>query len=355
MNDANQLNSLCACHPGRRGFLTSMAAGAAALAAPATFAATPKPAKGAKRRRIDVHHHLLPKSYVDAIVSRRAGEPPRPWSPAQSLEDMDKNDIATSVLSAIQPGVWFGDVELGRKLSRELNEYAAKLGADHPGRYGSFAAIPLPDTEGSLREIEYALDTLKADGIGLMTSYGDKWLGDRAFWPVMEELNRRKAVVYTHPLAPDCCRSLAYDMPASSIEYATDTTRTVGSLLFSGTVAKFPDIRFIVSHSGGTTPFLTGRFERLEAGMKNAKERLPNGVMHELKKLYYDTAQGNTPMQLAALLKLVTPAQMLFGSDFPFRPGEEVVAGLAAQRFHPRDLQSIERGNALRLMPRLPA
>ena len=207
---------------------------------------------------------------------------------------MDKGGIATSVLSLSSPGVWFGDVEEGRRLARIVNDYGAMTAKDHPGRFGLFAALPLPDIDGSLREIEYALDTLKADGIGLLTSYGDKWLGDASFAPVWQELNRRKAVIYTHPTTPACCGNLKNEVPAVMIEWATDTTRTVASLLFSGAAARYPDIRWIFSHGGGTMPFLLSRFVYQEATMKGKERVLPKGLMYELKKFHYDTAQANS-------------------------------------------------------------
>jgi predicted TIM-barrel fold metal-dependent hydrolase len=305
-------------------------------------------------RRIDVHHHLVPPGYLEEIGARRQGGGGIPWSPALSIEDMDRNGIAQSLISLVQPGVWFGDVEQGRRLSRQSNEFAAKLVRDYPGRFGSFATIPLPDAEGSLKEIEYALDTLKADGIGLMTSYGDKYLGDPAFAPVWQELNRRKAVVYTHPLTPDCCRNVMSGViPPGVIEYATDTTRTIASLVFSGTAARYPDIKWIFSHSGGTMPFLLSRFTREEATMKEREQKLPKGVMYELKKFHYDTAQGNHGGALQALMKLVKPSQVLFGTDYPFRPGAEEVDGLAAYPYKRQERQAIERLNALKLMPTL--
>jgi predicted TIM-barrel fold metal-dependent hydrolase len=266
---------------------------------------------------------------------------------------MDKGGIATSVLSISSPGVWLGDVQQGRKLARMVNDYGAKLAHDFPGRFGLFAALPLPDTQGTLREIEYAFDTLKADGIGLLTSYGNKWLGDKSFAPVWEQLDRRKAVIYTHPTNPACCASLPDEMPAVSIEWATDTTRTVASLLFSGTAARYPNIRWIFSHGGGTTPFLLSRLVYQERTMKGREAALPNGLMPELKKFYYDTAQANHPGALAALLKLAPPSQILFGTDYPFRTAAEEIEGLTAQHFTPRDLLAIERLNALRLMPEL--
>src|SRR6185312_17473600 len=177
-------------------------------------------------RTIDVHHHLVPPVYfkeVDPLFHLH--EPLRRWSPERSIEDMERAGVASAILSVTTPGFWFKDVALARRLTRASNEYAAGLVAKYPGRFGMFAALPLPDIEGSLAELAYGLDVLKADGIGLFTSYRDCWLGDPRFEPVMEELNRRKAVVYTHPNVADCCVNLIPDVAPPQIEYQTDTTR----------------------------------------------------------------------------------------------------------------------------------
>ena len=346
---------LCApARPARRGFLAGVAAlGLGAM--PAIGRPTRAAAQEAKTR-IDVHHHFIPQFHVDAMMApgRRATGPPPKWSPALSLEEMDKSGIATAILSIAQPGVWYGDnVEEARGLARQLNEYGAKLVRDYRGRFGLFAVIAPPDVQGSLKEIEYAFDTLKADGIGLLTSYQSKYLGDPSFAPVYAELNRRKAVIYVHPTTPDCCRGLVPGIAPSSIEYATDSTRTIANLVFSGTAMKFPDIRWIFSHSGGTLPFLTGRFIRLADERKPAN--LPDGPLPEFRKFYYELAQGNTPGQIAALLKMVSISQVLYGTDYPFRDGAEVNRGIAEWGFTAADQRAIERENALRLLSRLKA
>ena len=299
--------------------------------------------------KIDVHHHFLPPEHREALGKHKSGAPK--WSVQMSLEDMNKSGIGTSVLSQVQPGTWWGDAEESRKLSRQINEYGAKLVRDHPGRFGLFATITPLDADGSLREIEYAFDTLKADGIGLLTSYDGKYLGDASFAPVYAELNRRKAVIYVHPLTPNCCRDVVPGIPPGSIEYATDSTRTIGQLVMSGLSVKYPDIRWIFSHSGGTLPFLSGRFVRLAEERKPA--HLPNGPMPEFRKFYYEMAQGNTPGQIAALLKMVPMSQVLYGTDFPFRDGAEINAGIAAYGFNPDDVRAIEREVAIKLIPRL--
>jgi predicted TIM-barrel fold metal-dependent hydrolase len=336
----------------RRSFLTGSAAalGMGAAAAPTIFQA-PAQAQG-QPRRIDVHHHIIPPKQVEVLTKH--GSRPTKWSVQASLEDMDKGGVAKSITSIQNPGVWFGQVnEESRKLARECNEYATRLAQDHKGRFGTFAAIPLPDTEGSLKEIEYAYDTLKVDGIALWTTYTPgKYLGDESFVPVFEELNRRKAVVYTHPTVPDCCGRVVAEIPPSAIEYATDTTRTVGSLIFgkAGIAFKFPDIKWIWSHSGGTIPFLTSRFERLAFERKMQQKPMPI-----LEKYFYEIAQGNTPGQLAALMKMVNISQVMFGSDFPYRDAKEAVDGQLAYGFTDAEKRAIDYENAQRIMPQLKA
>jgi predicted TIM-barrel fold metal-dependent hydrolase len=278
------------------------------------------------------------------------------WTPAQSIDDMDRGGVAAAMISITNPGLWFGDAEVTRRLARACNEYGAKLVQQYPTRFGLFAAMPLPDVDATLKEIAYAYDTLKADGIGLLTSYGDTWLGNAAYQPVMQELNRRKAVVHVHPTAANCCRNLAYapGVAPGSMEYGTDTTRAIMGVAFSGDAARFPDIRFIWSHAGGTVPFLAGRIDGASGG---AKDRLPNGFMAELKRFYYDLAGAANPGAIASLLKLVSTSQVLFGTDFP--PGGSSVTYTKALTeigmFSQNDLRAIDRDNALRLLPRLKA
>jgi 6-methylsalicylate decarboxylase len=305
---------------------------------------------------VDTHHHLCSASYVD-FIKRKTGLPPyveqilRNGSPAKSLEDMDRAGVTRSFASLTTPGVWFGEAEEARRLARDCNEHFAKIVADHPGRYGMFAAVPMPDVEGTLREIDYALDTLKADGIGFFTSYGEKHLGDAAFAPVFAELNRRRAVVYTHPRRPDCCANLLPEVSEAIIEYGTDTTRTIASLVFSGTASRCPDISFLFSHAGGTMPFLIGRFIGLAQSPQFAA-RLPKGVLHELRRFYYDLAQAANPGATSSLMKLVKISQVLFGTDFPYATAAAHLEGLGQCGFSAEELRAIYHDNAARLLPR---
>jgi 6-methylsalicylate decarboxylase len=347
---AHSLSPLCC---GRRNFLGGLAAfGAGTILG--TGRGGTQPAAPTKPFRIDVHHHFSSPGFIAEITGRRTGQVALMRLTAQqSIEDMDKGDVATSMLSISEPGVFFGNYDAARALARETNDFGARLIAEYPGRFGLFGTVPLPDVEGTLREVEYILDTLKADGICMMTDYEGKFLGDPAFTPVMEELNRRKAVVYTHPFRNACCRNLVPDVFEPTIELGTDTTRTIASLLFSGTAARFPDITFIFSHAGGTAPYLVQRFTFLANLRKDLKDRLPEGPIHYLQKFYYDTANASTIYPLASLMKLVPVSQVVFGTDFPFLTARATATDLRETGlFSAADLQAIERENAVRIIPR---
>ena len=223
--------------------------------------------------RIDVHAHFAPPEWI-AAQGQNIIPAIKNWTAAWSIEDMDKAGVEKALLSITTPGLWFENNETARKIARHSNEYAATLRANHPGRFGLFTALPLPDVEGSLKEIAFGMDTLKADGVGLITSYANKWLGDPAFDPVLEELNRRKAVAYVHPTSPDCCRNIVPGVPDAAIEFGTDTTRCIARIVFGGAAARFPDIKWIFSHAGGTMPFLAERFEGM-AKMPNYAAEFP--------------------------------------------------------------------------------
>jgi predicted TIM-barrel fold metal-dependent hydrolase len=251
--------------------------------------------------------------------------------------------------------VWFGDAQEARRLAREMNEYAAaRLVSDHRGRFGLFAVLPLPDVDGSLREIEYAFDTLKADGIGVLTSYGNAWLGDPVFAPIMAELNRRRAVVYTHPTDAACCQPGIPRVANQLLEYPTDTARTIVSLIVSETAARHPDIRFVFSHAGGTITAVAGRLLGNEMSAENlARPAAPTTRLFQLRRFFYDTAGAANPVNMQALRMLVPTTQIVFGTDAPFFDGAPQLAGLQRAGFSPDELRGVEGEHALALVPRL--
>jgi len=226
---------------------------------------------------------------------------------------------------------------------------------DHPGRYGLFAPLSMMDADVTLKEVEYAFDTLKTDGINLQTNYGDKWLGDPAYKPVLEELNRRKAVIFVHPLVATCCSRLSVGAAPAVIEVPHDTTRTIVSLMLSGTFARLRDIKWIFSHGGGTIPFLAGRIEAFyDAKARGPNGFAPDGIEAELRRLHYDTANATHAAAMAALLKVVPVSQVTYGSDYPYFPLSQI-DNLRKLNLPASDLDAIASGNASRLMPRLNA
>lgn len=306
--------------------------------------------------RIDVHHHPSPPSYLSARFARdKQYGPQKDWTVARSLDDMDRGGVATAMLSlphSVQ--IWPGRRDEARGLARDWNEYMARLAIDHPGRFGVFAALPILDIEASLEEVAHALDTLKADGVALMTNIGDKWLGDPHYAPVFEELNRRGAIVYTHPVAPTCCRDILPEFADALIEYGADTTRAIAKMLFSGAAARYPGIRFIFSHAGGTLPYLAFRFLRTYARAgAEIQARMPDGLVPALNKFHYDTANTSNVYALGSFTKLISLSQLMFGTDFPFGSAVHDSHALTECGFSAAELRAIECENAYRLLPRL--
>ena len=273
------------------------------------------------------------------------------WSPQVAIDTMDANGIDCCMASISTPGVWFGDGSQARRLSREWNDYAAAQVAAHPKRFGLFAVIPLPDIDGALKEIEYAFDVLKADGVGMLSNYDGKYPGHPDFAPVFEELNRRGAIAYFHPTVPGYGGGVLPGVMPQTIEFAFETTRLIVNLLVTGTANRLSKIRWIFSHAGGTVPMLAGRLEH-SLQRPQYTEALPQGVRAELVKMHYDIAGASSPSAVLPLRKLVPPSQILYGSDAPFVNAGHGLHDLAECALPAPELAMIERGNAERLMPR---
>ena len=274
-------------------------------------------------RRIDVHHHIVPSHYVSALNDRGikaahgAGYPR--WSPELSLETMDKNGIASAITSISSPGVYFGDTAFAGNLARRCNEYSAQMVSHNPSRFGFFATLPMPVTEAAVKEATYALDTLKADGVVLLGSAGGKFLGDSDFEELMAELNSRKTVAFIHPNIHPTSEQLELAIPGFYLEFLFDTTRAVTNLIFTGTAERYPAIRWILAHAGGTIPYIAWRLSLANLDPEIIK-KAPRGVVAYLKSFYYDTALSTSPYAIPALLNLVDISQILFGTDFPYAP-----------------------------------
>jgi predicted TIM-barrel fold metal-dependent hydrolase len=355
----------CGCHTPR--FTTSVSrrhllAGAAALGAASLLAAPAVRGQGAAKV-IDTHHHFYPPDYQKAWLDwEDARKIPHfatqlGWTREKAVEELDKNGVAIGVLSiASTPGTWFGlDAAAAGKMVRTCNDYGAEMVRDYKGRFGLFAPLSMLDVDATLKEIEYVFDTLKADGVGLQTNYGDNWLGHELYKPVFEELNRRKAVVYVHPLVAACCGQLSVGAFPAVIEVPHDTTRTVTSLLLSGTLARQRDIKWLFSHAGGTIPMMAGRIEAFYAQRASLPGGFaPDGIGAEFRRLHYDTANATSPPAMAALMKLVPTTQITFGSDYPYFPVSQIET-LRKMGLSSGDLQAIESGTASRLVPRLSA
>jgi 6-methylsalicylate decarboxylase len=313
------------------------------------------------RALVDVHHHWYCTD-LQRWWGRDTFDPS--WTTAASLASMDDAGVTAAMLSITMPGIWkSSDVAGSVRLARLCNEQMTQTAHDHRGRYGVIAALPLPQVDASLEEIRYALDVLHADAVGLLSSYEGQYLGDPRFLPVFEELDRRRAVVYVHPMAPGCCTALVPGVGPGTLEAPTDTTRSIESLLVSGTLSRFSGMQLLIAAGGGTLPFVSERL-LLAAGQagRSAPEArqsdfAPDTLRAALGRLHIDTAGITNPADWAALMIFTTPGRLLFGSDFPNASDAACLGQLRAmqQRFglQAAAVGDIAFGNAQRLFPRL--
>jgi predicted TIM-barrel fold metal-dependent hydrolase len=296
--------------------------------------------------RIDVHHHVVPPQYADDSMPIELPDI------ETQLESMDHWRIRTAITS-LTPRVLLKNLHRLRQVARTCNEFQARMALEHPSRLGSFALLPLPDVDGALEEITYALDILHLDGVGLFSSVNDRYLGDPLFDPVFEELNRRNAVVFIHPTHCEAPPETNLGAPPFVVEYMFDTTRAIVNLIFTGTLRRYPDIRLIVAHGGGAVPFLAQRISMLE-GHRKAPEVAD--VIPSLRALYYEIASTTTGYALRSLQELTDRTHILWGSDLPFVYGErlqeEVDHWEAYDGFNAAERMAVEEFNALQLFPR---
>jgi len=322
--------------------------------------------------KIDVHHHPFPIQYVNAIkkagIKKTLGVDFPIWTPDTSLKVMDDNEIKTAILSITAPGVYSPDPNvcfpdsLSKDLSRMTNEIIAETKKQFPGRFGGFATIPMLNPEHAIEELNYAIDYLKLDGVCLMTNYNGIYLGDDIFDPFFNELNRKKIIVYIHPASPrKGLDSGMKDIPDALIEAPFDTTRAITNLMFRGVLEKYSDIKYILSHGGGTIPFLAWRlsmiaYKGISPQLVNVliKKGEPTKGLELLKKMYYDTALVSGTPALKALLHFVDPKKLVFGSDFYVA---KELAPIITQNltkdgeFTVQTLQDMQYGNCLELFP----
>ncbi len=312
--------------------------------------------------RIDVHAHFLPDFYCEALAkaglrSVDGGMPIPAWSAEAMLAMMDRQQIATAMVSLSSPSTHFLPQAGRAALCRQVNEAGRALVDAHPGRFGFFASLPMPDAAAALDEIAFAFDRLGVDGVILETNSDGEYLGSPRFAPIFEELNRRRATVFLHPTSPACFEQVALGRPAPLLEFPLDTTRTIVDLLYSRTLQTNPDLKVIVPHGGAALPALVARI----AAFANLPFITPRPLGEEevfqtLERLYYDVALSGHPIVLDGLRRIAPVGQILFGSDWPFTPEPGVarnIQQLSASGLSDADLRAIARDNAARVFPRL--
>jgi predicted TIM-barrel fold metal-dependent hydrolase len=309
---------------------------------------------------VDVHHHILPDFFWRETNEQHGpvgGIAPPPWSKESALSFMDDAGIDVAVTSISTPGVHTGDDARARSLARRCNELAAQLVQAHPKRFGAFACLPLPDIDGSLAELSHALDVLKLDGVVLFSNARGVYLGDERFDPVFDELERRRTVVFVHPTASPDPAAHALGLPDSLLDFVADTSRAIADLHYSNTFARTPNVKYVISHAGGTIPYLASRFAVVDEMGVIAGGSRRGTAADTFRRLYWDTALSWHDPVLQLLRSVVGMDQVLFGTDFPYLR-RDLAIGSRAQLGRTTALSDAERAavlgeTALKLLPRI--
>jgi 6-methylsalicylate decarboxylase len=307
-------------------------------------------------RRIDVHFHLIPQFYKDAVYETGGGPAigryPE-WSPERALELMDEHGIEVALTSLAQPGVQFGNRQKSCVLARRCNDYAAELNARWPRRFGGFATVPIWAPDDAIAEIDHSYDQLKLNGVCLFASYGGKFLGDPLFDPVLAALDDRDAIVFIHPALHPSSRDLDLPWPGFMMEYLFDTTRAVVNLIFGGALERYPRIRFILPHAGGLAPYFSWRLSVSPMIDKRLNQMPQEKVFELLRRFWYDNALSPGAQTWGCLENVAAPEQIVFGTDWPFANVNVIDAAMktyeALDAISPEQRAAIDRGNALRL------
>ncbi|MFW9794044.1 MAG: amidohydrolase family protein [Candidatus Thorarchaeota archaeon] len=322
---------------------------------------------------IDLHHHLMPDFYVNALaekgINELSGVPIPTYSPEECLKDMDKVGIDKAILSIPPAGLHIKHNDFFRGLVREANTFLAEMVQKHPTRFGALASMPLPDIDGSFTELEYAMDELHLDGVVLLSNADGMYLGDPELEEFFTELNRRRMVVFVHPDDPPFADMKKPDVPVVHIEWPFDTTRAVANMVYNGVLDRYPNIRFILPHGGGAVPYLAWRISILEYRQRDKVKKLrslydlilrkqgPAAGLKLLKNMYYDTTAVTTPSSLATLKELLDPSHIVLGTDLGAAPrlmASLVLSDLKSfDGFDEDDLHTIARKGPLELFPRL--
>lgn len=283
---------------------------------------------------VDVHSHFVTGDYIAA--ARQAGHdvpdgmPGWPsWSAEEHLRLMDDAGIGQALLSISSPGVHFGDDDTARDVARHVNDFGIAVAAAHPGRFGLFASLPLPDVDGAIAEIRRVRAESGVAGFSVMSNAHGVYLGDPRYAPLWAELDRHEAVLFVHPTKPLNADAVALGRPLPMIEFPFDTARTVVDLIFAGVLLRHPRIRFVFTHSGGVLPLLMDRVELFRGRALGIGDGDPaESARIQLGKLWFDCAGTPMPTALSTLASVVGTDRLLFGTDHCFTRPAQVLAGI---------------------------
>jgi aminocarboxymuconate-semialdehyde decarboxylase len=282
--------------------------------------------------RVDVHCHYYPRQYVDRLeglgraVRRMTNAVPGfsfDVSIDRQLELLAAAGIDAQVLSVGNQPPYVVDQDQAVTTARLANDLYADLCSQHRGRFYAFGAVPLPHVDAALVELERALDSLGCVGIGLGSSVLEQPLDDPAFDGVFAELDRRGTLVFIHPVGAGGGLNSADFGLTWMLGSRFEDTIAAARLILSGLTLRYPRIRFIIPHLGGTLPLFLQRMDNVaerQDWQRLSSELKPSDL---LRRMWFDSV-NEYPAALRCACEAFGVDRLLLGTDWPFLPSNKL-------------------------------
>lgn len=265
------------------------------------------------------------------------------------IRAMDEAGVDVAIVSLTCPNVYWGTAETSAEAARLMNDDMAAAQRTYPDRIRWFCSLPWQHGDRAVAELARACD-LGAVGVMVLANVAGTSLTDPAFAPIWAEIDRRGLPVLVHPTVPQGAGDMGlgpYNLIAS-VGFVADTTLAVTRMIFDGFLDRYPDLKIIAAHGGGTLPYVAGRLDQCFENMPACRVRIAEPPSAYLRRIYYD-AVVYRPEALDLCLAVGGADRVLYGSDYPHNIGDMKGCLARVDALPPDRRRAVRGGNAARI------
>ena len=321
---------------------------------------------------IDIHNHFYPPEYLKEVEGSgkntvlKRDEQDRlllvysgdynivlksHYDPGERIRMMDKKGLDMQVLTMTTPGVDIEEPSYGVKLTKIVNDAMADVIDKYPGRFSALATLPMKNPEAAVKELERSVEELGLPGAMIFTNVVGEPIDSKRFWPIYEKAEQLNAPIMIHPTSPTDIGLMDPYRLVPLIGFPFETTVAISRLVFSGVLEKYPNVKFILSHLGGTIPYLAERIDRGYYAYPECKGVLTKAPSEYFKKTYMDVVSFYPPA-IEFAVKFMGVEKLLLGSDYPHQIGDvsRSIDTIKNLNLQDRDREKIMGNNTLKLL-----